>query len=429
MNNKLEIIDHYKNIFNDFKNHSLLKNNSAIESLSAIGFPTLKDEEWRFTNVSPILKEKFSPFGENAVESSEIEDHLLSGFEFDKLVFVDGKFNPELSDEFTLPEGAVIGSLNKNFNDFEEVIHKHFSESNEFKTGFDALNTAFTQDGVFVYIPVNTIIEKPVQIIYYSSKEEKLNTPRNIIIAEKGSSVKIVMNYCGRNNLKYFTNSVNQFFVDENANVDVYKFQDESPEAFHIDKTDIVQTTNSIFSHYSFAFGSSLNRNDINSKLDGENVTCNLYGLYLGNGKRHIDHHTYVDHAKPNSFSNELYKGIMDDQSNGVFSGKILVRQDAQKTNAYQSNKNVLLTKEASVDTKPQLEIYADDVKCSHGATVGRLNEEAYFYIVSRGVPSELAKSMLIRAFASDVIEKVKIEGLKNTLNHLLFEHLHRVEI
>ena len=433
MNNKTDAVEFYKRSFRltgEGQPIDISKRHEALETLSNIGFPTLKDEDWRFTNVAPILKEKFEIASTNVeIDEKLVSDAFLDGFEYDKLVFIDGKFVPELSDEPQLPEGVIIGSLNKLYGKYSEIIEKYFGRAATIKTGFDALNQAFTEDGVFVYLPAGAVVEKPVQVLFYGSSENNLNSPRNLIVAERNSSLKLVFNYNGGDGTKYFTNAANEIFIGENANVDLYKFQDESHRAFHIDRTDIVQENSSVFSHYSFSFGADLARNDINAKLDGENVTGNLYGLYLGNNKQHVDHHTFVDHAKPNSFSNELYKGIMDGESNGVFSGKILVRKDAQKTNAYQSNKNVLLTGNASVDTKPQLGIYADDVKCSHGATVGALNPDSYFYIRSRGIPANIAKSMLIRAFAADVLEKVKIEGLRDTLNHILFEHLHRVEI
>ncbi|MEE9430006.1 MAG: Fe-S cluster assembly protein SufD, partial [Melioribacteraceae bacterium] len=211
-------------------------------------------------------------------------------------------------------------------------------------------------------------------------------------------------------------------------NVTFYKLQNESNTAYHIDKTDIYQKESSVFNHFSLSFGSKIARNDINVKLDGENIESHLYGLYLGKDEQHIDHHTFIEHAKPNCMSNELYKGILDDKSRGVFSGKILVDQIAQKTNAFQSNKSVLLSNEASVDAKPQLEIYADDVKCSHGATVGKLDEQAYFYIRSRGVSAKAAKSMLIRAYIDDVVSEIKIDELREKVNHTIFEHLQREE-
>ncbi|MDP3582705.1 MAG: Fe-S cluster assembly protein SufD, partial [Ignavibacteria bacterium] len=252
---------------------------------------------------------------------------------------------------------------------------------------------------------------------------------RNLIVAGKGSQVSVIANYSGASEKTYLNNIVTEIFVEENAIVNLYKVQNESDEAYHIEKVQAKQSKNSVLNHYNITFGGAIVRNDINSVLDGENIETHYYGLYMVNGNQHVDNHTFVDHAKPNCMSNELYKGILDDNARGVFNGKIIVRQDAQKTNAYQQNKTILLSKTATIDTKPQLEIFADDVKCSHGATVGHLDDVSEFYIRSRGVPQELAKSMLIRAFANDVIETIKIEPLKEQINHMIFEHLHKVEV
>lgn len=428
-----EIVEFYRNNFSESKKQLLSsfgKKEEAIEKLENLGFPTLKHEEWRYTNVDSILKGKFTPVLDGAIiDKTDLEGKFPGNFDSYRIVFVDGVYSPELSDKLDFSDGIVAGSLKEIHSDRKELVENYLGRANQIKTGFDALNEAFASDGFFAFIPRGKSIDKPIQVLFLGVSEGKLNTPRNLIVAEQNASAKFVFTYKGLTNNKYFTDTVNEIFADENSQIEIYKLQDESLEAFHIDKTSILQKNSSIVSHYSFSFGASLARNDINTVLDGENITANLYGLYLGGGKRHVDHHTFVDHAKPNSYSNELYKGILDDESNGVFGGKILVRKDAQKTNAYQSNKNVILTNKASVDTKPQLEIYADDVKCSHGATVGKLNEDAYFYIRSRGVPSEIAKSMLIRAFASDVIENVKIDELKEKLNHMIFDHLQRIEI
>jgi Fe-S cluster assembly protein SufD len=218
----------------------------------------------------------------------------------------------------------------------------------------------------------------------------------------------------------------NEYHIAESAVFDIYKIQNEKRNSYHIDNSEIVQEKGSIFTHISFDFGSVLTRNDLRADLIGENIETNLYGLYLTNDNRHVDNHTYVDHSAPNCESNELYKGILDDKSTGVFSGKILVKKDSQKTNAYQSNKNILLSEEARIDTKPQLEIYADDVKCSHGATVGSLDKEAYFYIRSRGIPAAEAQSMLIKAFAEDVVQNIKIQEIHKDINNLIFNNLNR---
>ena len=259
-----------------------------------------------------------------------------------------------------------------------------------------------------------------------SNINKPLVQPRNIVIAEANTEANIITEYVGTEKSEYFTNILTDISVDENSHITFFKLQNESNAAYHIDKTEIIQKASSVFNHFSLSFGSRIARNDINTKLDGENIETHLYGLYLGNEEQHIDHHTFIDHAKPNCMSNELYKGILDDKAHGVFSGKILVNQIAQKTNAFQSNKSVLLSDEASIDAKPQLEIYADDVKCSHGATVGKLDEQAYFYIRSRGVSAESARSMLIRAFIDDVVSEIKIDQLKEKVSDTIFEHLHR---
>ncbi|KAB2847235.1 MAG: Fe-S cluster assembly protein SufD [Melioribacteraceae bacterium] len=406
----------------------------ALKKFAELEFPTTKNEEWKYTNVSPILKYNFNlAFNSDKPEltKEEIQKYLFDGFEYHLLVFVNGIFSKELSDIFELPEGAVVDSLNNVLKSKPELIKEHISKYSKIDNSFNALNSAFTVDGYVIYVPDGKIIEKPVQVLFLNGaeKDEILSLPRNIIITGSNSQVKVITNFYGYKKSTYLTNAVNEVYAGENSIVDLYKIQNENGSAFHIDKTDVYQLQKSVFSHYNFAFGGKLVRNDVNSVLGGEFTETNYYGIYLGNEKQHIDNHTFIDHAKPNCVSNELYKGILDDDSRGVFNGKIWVRPDAQKTNAYQSNKTILLSKNAKIDTKPQLEIYADDVKCSHGATIGRLDEQAYFYILSRGISPEYAKSMLIRAFANDVVEAVKIDELREQLNHMIFEHLHRIEI
>jgi Fe-S cluster assembly protein SufD len=412
--------------------HELRK--EAISKFESLNFPTLKDEEWKYTSIAPILKNNFIP-AQNAemtnAAKKEIEEKLFCGFECHRLVFVNGLFSAELSEVKTLPKGVVVGSLREIAKTNPELVKKHLTKLPGGANAFNALNNAFNLDGLFVYLPKGKVVDKPVQVLYLngSDKEAVLVSPRNIIAAGERSEINIIMNYRGVSEGTYFTNVMTDIAVGKGAIVHIYKTQNENENAFHIEKVDVIQNESSVFNHYSMMFGGAIVRNDINSKLNGENCECHYYGLYLGNNNQHIDSHTFVDHAKPNCLSNELYKGILDGNSRGVFSGKIMVRPDAQKTNAYQSNKTILLSDKATIDTKPQLEIYADDVKCSHGATIGHLDETAYFYIRSRGVPAEHAKSMLIRAFANDVIESIKIPELKEKLNHMIFDHLHRVEI
>ncbi|MBN1301767.1 MAG: Fe-S cluster assembly protein SufD [Melioribacteraceae bacterium] len=407
---------------------------NAIKDLGKLGFPTTKNEEWRYTNISPLLKNNFIPAAasrEISLHFEDIKNKLFTGFEHHLLVFINGIFSEELSSVSNIPSGVIVDSFGKLLRNNPEVIEKYIDNFNNVQTAFDALNTAYTTDGLVVIVPDGKVIDKPVQALYLNGDDENnvLISPRNLVIVGKNSHASVVTVYEPGAEQKYFTNITTNIFVDENGNLDLYKIQNESEDSYHIEKVDAVQNKQSVFSHYNILFGGGLVRNDINTAMNDEFIETNYYGLYLGNNKQHIDNHTFVDHAMPNCVSNELYKGILDDKAHGVFNGKIMVRKDAQKTNAYQSNKTVLLSKEATIDTKPQLEIFADDVKCSHGATIGHLDDEAYFYIRSRGIPAELAKSILIRAFANDVVEKIKIDGLKEQINHLIFEHLHRIEI
>lgn len=406
----------------------------ALSQLKEMHFPTIKDEEWKYTNVSSLLKQNFeSPetLGKTAVEEEFIYKHSFTDFDYDRVVFVNGKFNSEMSIIGELPKGVIIGSLAEAITRHTDLVKKYIGKYSRVTNAFNAMNHAYSTDGLFLYLPKGAMLERPIQVFFVSGSDDGkvLSTPRNLLIAEDGSSAKVIPNYIGTGKNQYFTNTLSEIHVDANANLDYIKIQNENKDSYHIDKTDVWQNKNSIFNHYSFAFGAALSRTDVNSILDEENIECHYYGLYVGTDKQHMDHHTYVDHAKPNCMSNEIYKGILDDESRGVFNGQIMVRPNAQKTNAYQSNKTVLLSDKATIDTKPQLEIFADDVKCSHGATIGKLDQEAYFYIRSRGVQEKMAQSMLIHAFAGDVIEAVNIEQMRDQLNHKLFETLHRDEI
>ena len=406
----------------------------ALNKLSQLEFPTTKNEEWKYTDISPILRNNFIPAvnvktPEN--KKDEIKEYLFGNFDCCLVVLINGIFSEELSEINNLQDGVVVGSLNRISKENPKLIEEYVNKISGIDNAFNAINTAYFSDGLVVIVPDRITVDKPIQVLYLNSGEDDLilSTPKNLIVIGKNSQVSIVANYRGCQGKKYFNNIITEIFIGEDGILDYHKIQNETDESFHIEKVQAIQNKNSIFNHYNINFGGAIVRSDINSLLNGENIETHYYGLYLAHGKQHIDSHTFIDHAKPNCVSNELYKGILDDNSRGVFNGKIIVRQDAQKTNAYQQNKTILLSKTATIDTKPQLEIFADDVKCSHGATVGHLDDVSEFYIRSRGVPQELAKSMLIRAFANDVIETVKIEPLKEQINHMIFEHLNRVEI
>jgi Fe-S cluster assembly protein SufD len=425
----------YKNKFGEFENrlngekgkftHNLRR--QGISKLEEVGFPTLKTEEWKYTNINPIIKNDFEPVTGKSKANFNLTEKFLTGFEFEGLAFYNGTLQGNAHTLSNLPEGVIIDSLANATDKYPELVQEHLGKYLKINSGFDAINAAYLNDGLFIYITKNAVIEKPLQILFYSDYENGMVTYRNLIVTEENAEANIIFNHTGKSDKKYFVNSVNEIAVGENSSLKLYSVQSESENAYHIGKSEVKIKNSGTFKHYSFSFGGKIARNDIDAHLDGENISCNLYGLYLGKDEQHIDNHTFINHSKPNSFSEELYKGILEDESHGVFAGKILVSPDAQKTNAYQSNKTVLLSDSATTDTKPQLEIYADDVKCSHGATVGRLDEEQFFYIISRGIPRNIARSMLIRAFANDILVKVEIEKLRELFNQRILEHLNGV--
>jgi len=427
----------YKNKFAEFekslngeaKSLSHLSKKESINKLDEISFPDLKDEDWKYTNVSAVIKENFLPaqLCKPSV-SLEIEKYLFDFADSSLLVFENGIFNEKLS-KIHRQKNVFIGSL-KSFSLIDET---NFQKNVKFRktTAFDYLNESFGADGFALIIGDKTTLEKPVQVLFINGNadEKVLSSPRIFITVGKFSEADVILNFVGDNDNYYLTNINTAVQLDENSNLNLFKIQNESKKSFHFDNINISQSANSTLNHFNISFGGKLSRNGLSSNLIGEGAECNFNGLYIANENQHVDNHTFVNHAVANCNSNETYKGILDDLSRGVFNGKIVVAKDAQKTNAYQSNKTILLSDKSRIDTKPQLEIFADDVKCSHGATVGRLDEQALFYIISRGIPSDLAKSMLIRAFANDVIEKVNLSELKEQLNHMIFENLHRTEI
>jgi len=433
------VAENYINKYNAFSDqhlkndtHALLRKES-IQRFVELGFPTTKNEEWKYTNVLPITKIDFrnsTPSDKFKLTQADIKDFLICGSAATVLVFENGHFNEALSVFNNLPKNAVAKSLASSLSD--EAVKEHFGKYASIKTeSFIALNTAFSYDGAFIHIPANTIVEQPIHLLYVSDAraEATVAYPRNLIVAEKSSQVKIVESFhCIQSGNHNFTNSVTEIAVKENALVEFNKIQNETAEAFHINHTEAYLAKNSTFNINTITLGGEIVRNNLHIVLNDENGTAHLYGLYLLNGNQLVDNHTLVDHAKPNCYSNELYKGIIDDKAHGVFNGKIFVRQDAQKTNAYQSNKNILLSNDASMNAKPQLEIFADDVKCSHGATTGQIDEEALFYLRSRGIGEESARALLNTAFASDVINHITIDELRNNLANFLSSKLKTTE-
>ncbi len=401
----------------------------AIERLDLLKFPNAKTEEWRQTSVRKLLNEDFNVSAEKRKLASGIKEKLILQKNKRNLIFVDGYCLNAGEFNNNLPEGAYIGNLQSAIGKVPDVVLKYFDKYLDYSTGFEAVNTAFVKDGLFVYLPEGTIIEEPVQVLFFFERENELSSLRNLIALEANSGVDLVINYLGKPNAKYFVNGANEIAIGENSRLNIFEIQEQSRNSYHVQKSAVYQESSSALSHFEFTFSGGLIRNDVKTKLDGENIECNLQGLYIVKGKEHVDNHTVIEHLKPNSFSFELYKGILKDEARGVFSGRIFVDPSAQKTNAYQSNKNILLSEKAVIDTKPQLEIYADDVKCSHGATVGKLEEQALFYFKSRGISEDIAKSMLIQAFASDIIERVKFDELREYLNSKISRNLKEVKL
>lgn len=400
----------------------------AISCFERMGFPTTKMEYWKYTNVKPILEQSYKTANKNQsinLTKEELNKYLIAGYDSTLLVFYNGYFLKEYSQTNNLPAGVIVDSLNNQINN--PLFEKHYGKiTDSTKEAFTALNTAMANDGAFIFIPEKTVIPQAIHLLYLSDGKDGnvITFPRNLIIAARLSQVQVVESYHSIGDQLSFTNAVTEIIAEENSQVDYYKIQNENTASFQINNTQINQEKNSVVSSNTITLDGALVRNNLNYLIAGENCETHLNGLYLLNGKQHVDNHTLVDHAVPHCESNELYKGIMKDQSSGVFNGRIMVRQDAQKTNAFQSNKNILLSDEAHVTTKPQLEIFADDVKCSHGTTTGQLDSEALFYLRSRGIAKDKAQALLVYAFASDVISKVKIDKLRINLLHLISERL-----
>ena len=403
---------------------------AGMARFAELGFPTLKQEDWRFTNVAPIAKLPFRPVLEAAQDGLTRE--AIAGFTFgrlaaSRLVFINGHYAPELSAPGPQAEGVVAGSLAEALAENAELVKRHLAQSAQGEgNAFAALNAAFFQDGGFVYVPAGRRVEAPIHLLFISTAKETgaATHPRNLIVCEKGSQVTVLESYASTADAAYFTNAVTELVLGEETVVEHGKFQDESRSAYHIAAVQARLGWGCNFISHSIATGARLSRNNIRTALAGEGVECVLNGLYLTHGDQLADHHMVVEHAQPHCQSHEYYNGILDGRSKGVFHGRILVRPAAQKTDAKQTNKNLLLSEDATVDTKPQLEIYADDVKCTHGATVGQLNEESVFYLRARGIGADTARRMLIHAFAGEIIERVRHTPVRQELDEVVWERL-----
>ena len=402
----------------------------AVSRFAEFGFPTLQDENWRFTNVAPIARLPFQPVLE--LPSHSLSVASLQQFHFatqkgSRLVFLDGHFAPELSSLMSLPAGVQLMSLKSAIAENVPGLEKHLAKYAQIENNsFTALNTAFFTDGIYIHVPPGTVVPDAVQLLFVSTCSENGATvhPRNLVIAESGSRLTLVESYVSLGKAPSFTNSVIEFVIGENAHVEHCKFQDEHLKAFHIQAIQAQLGRSANFISHSLALGAALSRNNINTVLGGEGIECVLNGLYITKDDQLADHFMIVDHAKPHCNSHEYFNGILDGRSKGVFHGRILVRQEAQKTDAKQTNKNLLLSDNATADAKPQLEIYADDVKCTHGATIGQLNDESIFYLRARGIGLETARRMLIHAFAGEIIDRIRCAPLREEIDAIVWDRL-----
>ncbi|MFL6202399.1 MAG: Fe-S cluster assembly protein SufD [Thermoanaerobaculia bacterium] len=403
----------------------------AIERFASLGFPTLRQEAWRQTNVAPIAQGSFvRPEGpEPAVDMSRLEP-LAEGAAA-RLVFVNGRLSSRLSVLGELPAGVIVASLAEALEKAPEKVEPWLGQHARFDDHpFVALNTAFLRDGALVWVPRGVIVDKPIHLMFVSTSQGPdpiVTFPRNLFVAGENSQVTLVETYAGDG--AYFTCPVTELVAGPASVVDHYKLQLESREAFHMATFQIEAERSCTPSSHSISIGGALVRNDVNAVLDGEGIDCILNGLYLAEGRQVVDNHMRVEHAKPHCASHELYKGVLDGAARSVFNGLIHVHPGAQKTDAKQSNRNLLLSGSAIANSNPQLEIFADDVKCTHGSTVGQLDEDAIFYLRSRGIGEEAARSLLTYAFASDIVERIKVEPVRRDLEEFLFARLPQGEV
>jgi Fe-S cluster assembly protein SufD len=397
---------------------------SAIKNFENKGFPTKKEEAWKYTSLNSILKNDFSVFpkNENTIEFADIKKYFLHEIDTYKLVFIDGVFSSFLSS--TTHDGIDICLMSSALNKpkYKMVIDNYFNKIANKDESLTSLNTAFANEGAYINIPKSKVVDKPIEIMYFSTGSEAalLVQPRNLVIVGENSHVQIIERHQSLNENPVLTNSVTEIFAQKRAIVDYYKIQNDNLEANLIDNTYVSQQKETNVSVNTFSFGGNLTRNNLNFYHFGERIVSNLNGITIIGDKQHVDHYTLVQHATPNCESHQDYKGIFSDRATGVFNGKIFVEREAQKTNAFQKSNNILLSDKATINAKPQLEIFADDVKCSHGCTIGQLDETAMFYMQQRGIPKKEAKALLMYAFSNAVIESIKIPELKQRITKII---------
>lgn len=428
----------FKSKFLDFFNRKQANFNGALggswsnlaqdasDYFMSNGIPTLKNEHWKYTNVGFLNRLKFN-FAED-LPATDVDDEWIDSVRFNTVdcelaVVINGKYSPKHSHVSDSIKGVTIMG-------FREAVQKGLPEVTEYfgklakydANPFAAVNTALAQDGVFIKIDKNIIPEKVIHVIFIDDARENdiFTNSRKLFVIGENAEVKILESHKTIGDKNAVKNTVTEVVLSQNAKLDYYKIQNDSDNSHYFGTTHVLQQKSSLFNTNTISLNGKFIRNNLNVTLEGEGAESHFFGLFMPSGTSLFDSHTMVDHAVPNCFSNENYRGILDDRGTGVFNGKILVRKDAQKTNAYQSNKNIILSQNATINTKPELEIYADDVKCSHGATSGTLDEESMFYLKTRGIPTEKAKSLLLYAFAGEILENIKIGSLHDEISRII---------
>lgn len=392
----------------------------AIKNFEALGFPSKKLEAWKYTSLNSLQKIDFSifPKKDSAIDYKDVKKYFLHEVDTYKIVFIDGQYSSFLSE--TTHDGIDVclmsAALTKDM--YKPVIEKYFNKVASTSDSLTSLNTAFSREGAYVFIPKGKVAKKPIEILHFSTGTEAalMVQPRSLVVVEENAEVQIIERHQSLTSNPVLTNAVTEIFADTRANIDYYKVQNDVDAATLIDNTYVDQKSNSVVKVHTFSFGGKLTRNNLNFYQNGEYIDSTMKGVTILSGKQHIDHHTLVHHIEPNCESHQDYKGIYNDSSTGVFNGKIIVEKLAQKTNAFQQNNNVLVSDKATINSKPQLEIFADDVKCSHGCTIGQLDEDAMFYLQSRGIPKNEARALLMYAFANNVLASVRIPELRTRI-------------
>ena len=403
-----------------------LVRSSAMDRFEQLGFPSVREEDWKYTNLAALAKESFVP----AIQDSVVRD--VSQFAYPEiegahLVVVNGFLREDLSQKSALGDAVAVDLFSAAADArYNKIIRKYLARHAGYhNNGLTALNTAFLQSGVFLWIPKNVRVERPLQITFVAEGDQSASFPRVLVVAEENSSATLIENFVSYGDPRYFTNATVEVELKDGAHLEHYRLQRESKNAFHISTTSAELGRASRYDTTSINLGAQLSRHDISVVMDHEGAETSVDGLYMVGSDQHTDTHSIIDHKQPHCNSHQLYKGILDGNGRAVFNGKIFVREGAQKTDAMQTNKNLLLSDKARVDTKPQLEIYADDVKCAHGAAVGQIDPEELFYLETRGIGPELGRKLLTYGFAEEVIAKIKIESIRSELDEAVLRQLH----